>query len=139
MSPDIQIQIQGRILAVDDEQRILLLRRRQFEMLGYEYLAETSAAKALEILEKDASQQPPTIALLMIDRNMPGMAGEIAARKARVIRPDLPILVVSSGADEYLQQFPDAFDAGLKKPYLMSQMEAAIQRAILNSRLRRGI
>ena len=116
-----------RILIVDDEPLIAMTAVDMVEALGYEAVEAHSGAAALEILVSGK-----TIDLLITDHSMPGMSGAELVREARLIKPDIAVMV-STGYSE----LPDEFDSEvqfLSKPYseldLSNKIEAAIQSGL---------
>lgn len=80
------------ILCVDDNDQILSVRKFLLETRGYRVLTATSAHEALEIL---AEYAPGELSLLLCDLIMPQMDGAELIRRARVMQPCLPTLMVS--------------------------------------------
>jgi PAS domain S-box-containing protein len=78
-----------RVIFVDDEDILAEMGREILEGLGYEIIAETSAARALEIFRA----QPDRFDLVITDMTMPGMTGKQLAAELLGIRPDIPIIL----------------------------------------------
>lgn len=89
-----------RILLVDDDESLLYLATRLLERQGFEVSDFPSGEDALAALRAD----PSGFDLLVSDYNMPGMSGLDLARKARALRADLPVVVVSGFIDEKLRE-----------------------------------
>jgi PAS domain S-box-containing protein len=79
-----------KLLVVDDDDTIRTIAEHMLQDLGYEVLAASSGAEALDILARDKS-----IDLLFTDVVMPGMDGGELAERARLMRPELKILFTS--------------------------------------------
>ena len=79
-----------KLLVVDDDDAIRTIAEQMLQDLGYEVIAATSGAEALDILARDKS-----IDLLFTDVVMPGIDGGELAERARLMRPDLKILYTS--------------------------------------------
>jgi DNA-binding response OmpR family regulator len=79
------------ILVVDDDTPTLLLMRRVLQEFGFEPVTVDSGALALEAARREAP------ALVLLDRNMPGMSGDevIRALRAEPRKGRLPILILS--------------------------------------------
>ncbi len=83
------------ILVVEDDPEVLDLAVATLESLGYEVLAASEGAGALEILEAT-----PRIDLVLSDVMLPGgLLGPEVVRRARQVRPDLRVLFMSGYAD----------------------------------------
>jgi len=81
----------GHILLVDDEVVLVELGQKLVSMLGYTVKATTSPLKALELI----SEAPQKYDLLITDQTMPDMLGTELIREAQLIRPDLPVLLIT--------------------------------------------
>ncbi len=80
------------ILCVDDNEQILSVRTFLLETRGYRVMAASNAQDALERLE---GSLPGTIDLLLCDLIMPQMDGNELVRRAKMMHPGLPALIVS--------------------------------------------
>jgi CheY-like chemotaxis protein len=78
-----------RIIFVDDEHVLVEMAREMLEVLGYEAIATTSSAGALEIFRA----QPDRYDLVITDMTMPGMTGKELATEILKIKPDIPIIL----------------------------------------------
>lgn len=79
------------ILVVDDDAPILLLMRNLLREFGFDPVTAASGEKALEVVK----QRPP--ALILLDRNMPGMNGDEVLRAMREdgALDGLPVLMLT--------------------------------------------
>lgn len=77
------------ILLVDDEPLILGTGRAMLEHAGYPVIAVSSAAQA------KAAMQDREFSLLITDYSMPGENGVALIRQARVLKPGIPVILVS--------------------------------------------
>lgn len=71
--------------------------------------------------------------LLMTDYLMPGMTGAELATQARLLFPDLPILVVTGYADMAAIESAIGENAVLRKPFELSELADAVARSISSS------
>lgn len=111
------------ILVVDDDALIAMSTVDMVAELGHQGLEASSGKAALAIL---ASEQP--VDAMITDYTMPGMSGVELASQARMLRPDLPILVASGYAE-----LPDGVDSDLPrlgKPYSQSELAAALSQLL---------
>jgi CheY-like chemotaxis protein len=99
------------ILCVDDEEVPRTLRVMVLIKQGYTVLAAVSAVQALELLEQHH------VDLVLTDQMMPGAVGTELAKKLRVLRPWLPIIIVS-GVNEIPDDaiFADRFVSKVEGP-----------------------
>jgi len=108
------------VLAVDDDELVLAATAGMVEDLGHAVVAVPSAERALGLIRSGGAFD-----LVLTDQVMPDMTGaELAARLA-VIRPELPILVVTGFSD-----LPaDLPTHRLAKPFGRDALAAAIAAA----------
>ncbi|MDT8317057.1 MAG: sigma-54 dependent transcriptional regulator [bacterium] len=78
------------ILVVDDEKNYLLVLSALLSEEGYEVMTTQEPEEALRIIEEDAP------ALLITDMKMPRMTGMELLKKARAIRPDLQVIIMTA-------------------------------------------
>ena len=89
------------ILVVDDEPDVADLFRQQFrrEIRATRFVMEfaQSAPEALKVVEtvEDAS-----LILILSDINMPGMSGLELLPRARLARPDVPVIMITAYGDQ---------------------------------------
>jgi CheY-like chemotaxis protein len=86
----------GRVLFVDDEERIAHSSKEMLEVLGYQATALTSPQEALRLLRRD----PHAFDVLITDMSMPGLTGTDLAREALRLRPDLPVLLCTGFSEQ---------------------------------------
>ena len=119
----------ARILAVDDDPKILSLMRRGLAFAGYNVDLAADGEQALAIAR---DRQPD---LVVLDVMLPGLDGLEVCRRLRAGDPGLPVLLLTAkdrvpdrvagldaGADDYLIK-PFAFDE------LLARIRALLRRA----------
>jgi CheY-like chemotaxis protein len=88
------------ILVVDDEPDVELLFRQQFRRdlrVGRFDMAFTlSAPQALNVIE---AAEGASLILILSDINMPGMSGLELLPKAKALRPDVPVIMITAYGD----------------------------------------
>ena len=80
-----------KILCIDDEFILAELCEERLMELGYEVVGETDPVKALRMFEEN----PHEFHLLIVDHLMPGILGLELAKKAKNIRHDIHVLLVT--------------------------------------------
>ena len=98
------------ILCVDGNEQTLAVRTFLLETKGYRVVPVTSSQAALEWLE---ACSPGGVDLLLSDLLLPQMDGAELVRRARVLRPGIPTLLIS-GTVTVFERGADA-DAFLPK------------------------
>src|ERR1700726_1319691 len=88
------------VLVVDDEPDVELLFRQQFrrDLRDNRFRMDfaQSAASALQRIG-DAAGEP--LILILSDINMPGMSGLELLPKAKALRPDVPVIMITAYGD----------------------------------------
>ena len=84
-----------RILFVDDEPALARLHEKRMAHLGYQIETRTDPGEALELFRS----RPGQFDLIITDLTMPSMTGDVLAREAIKIRPDIPILLCTGYSD----------------------------------------
>ena len=121
------------ILVVDDEADIETLFRQQFrrDLKAGRFRMEfaTSAQQALRIIEGADGRN---IVLLLSDINMPGMSGLDLLPRAKAVRPDLAVIMVTAYGD--LETRRRAVEGGaeglLPKPIDFAALRAEVDRRL---------
>ena len=93
------------ILVVDDEVDVEMLFRQQFrrDLRAGRFTMEftQSAAAALQCIENAADV---SLILILSDINMPGMSGLELLPKAKALRPNVPVIMVTAYGDAETQR-----------------------------------
>lgn len=116
------------ILLVDDQEQMLTVMMRMLGKVGHAVTPCASGQDALDVIE----DPDRTIDLLVTDILMPHMDGLELARRAREVRPDLPILFVSAYQEYQFDVVPFG-EKLLEKPFsmrtLIDTVEARLEKA----------
>ena len=89
ISPIERSDLNATILFVDDDQIVRSLVKDVMEVEGFRVLTAENGFKALDILKKG------DIDILMTDLGMPGMSGFQLASEARLLLPEIPIIMAT--------------------------------------------
>jgi len=81
---------QYAILCIDDDVQSLRVRKMLLESLGYSVLAESHPRRGLD------SFGAHDVDAVVMDYQMPGMNGAEVALEMKRLRPDVPIVILSS-------------------------------------------
>ncbi len=108
------------ILAVDDDDLVLMNTVAMLEDLGHEVVEAGSGAAALQAMSRH-----PDINMVISDQAMPGMAGVELAAAVRKQRPDMPIILATGFAE--LPPGADASLHRLAKPFNQAQLAQAVE------------
>ena len=124
------------ILVVDDEPDVETLFRQQFrhDIRAGRFTMEF-AQSAPAALERITNAADASIILILSDINMPGMSGLELLPKAKAIRPDVPIIMITAYGDADTKQkaLENGAEALLTKPIdfviLRTEIDARVERA----------
>ncbi|KAA2216648.1 response regulator [Maribacter flavus] len=116
-----------KVLAIDDQQLILLSVERRLKELGYTVMIADSGEKGIALFN---SFEPD---LVLVDINMPDMSGlDIVKRIKTNSKKDVPIMVMSGNTQEetIISGFTLGIDDYMKKPISLDEMAARVKRII---------
>jgi CheY-like chemotaxis protein len=124
------------ILVVDDEPDVEVLFRQQFrrDLRAGRFVMEF-AQSAPAALQRIGEAQGVSLILILSDINMPGMTGLELLPKAKAMRPDVPVIMITAygDADTKRKALEDGAEALLTKPIdfvaLRTEIDMRIERA----------
>ena len=107
------------ILVVDDEPDVETLFRQQFrrEIRAGRFTMEF-AQSAAAALNRIAEDETTSLILILSDINMPGMSGLELLPKAKEVRPEVPVIMITAYGDAETKRraLESGADALLTKP-----------------------
>ena len=121
------------ILVVDDEPDVGVLFRQQFrrDLRSGRFVMEF-AQSAPAALQRIGDAQGVSLILILSDINMPGMTGLELLPKAKAMRPDVPVIMITAYGDEDTKR--RALEGGaetlLSKPIDFAALRAEIDTRI---------
>ena len=123
------------ILVVDDEPDVELLFRQQFrhDLRAGRFTMEFAQSGDMA-LQRITDAADVSIILILSDINMPGMSGLELLPKAKAMRPDVPIIMITAygDAETKRQALENGAEALLTKPIdfgtLRSEIETRVKR-----------
>jgi CheY-like chemotaxis protein len=124
------------ILVVDDEPDVEVLFRQRFRRdLRADRFTMEFAQSALAALEHIEDAGGRSLILILSDINMPGMSGLELLPKAKAMRPDVPIIMITAYGDAETRRkaLENGAEALLTKPIdfgaLRSEIDSRVERA----------
>jgi CheY-like chemotaxis protein len=125
------------ILVVDDEPDVEVLFRQQFrhDLRAGRYTMEF-AQSASAALQRITDAAGVSIILILSDINMPGMSGLELLPRAKAMRPDVPIIMITAYGDVETKRkaLESGAEALLTKPIdfgaLRSEIDLRVQRGV---------
>ncbi|MFC4932341.1 response regulator [Massilia sp. GCM10023247] len=114
----------ARILVVEDDDFVRESMVESLQALGHTVAQAPNGEAGLRELER---AQPD---LIITDYLMPGMTGAELVRRARVLLPDVPMIIATGYADmKAIEQVIDD-DMLLRKPFQLAGLAAIVERAL---------
>jgi len=124
------------ILVVDDEPDVEVLFRQQFRRdLRNDRFTMEFAQSAPMALQRITDAADRSLILILSDINMPGMSGLELLPKAKALRPDVPIIMITAygDADTKRKALENGAETLLTKPIdfgtLRSEIDSRVERA----------
>jgi CheY-like chemotaxis protein len=124
------------VLVVDDEPDVEVLFHQQFRRdLRADRFTMEFAQSALMAVRRIADASDRSLILILSDINMPGMSGLELLPKAKALRPDDPVIMITAYGDAETKRkaLEGGADAFLTKPIdfvrLRTEIEARVERA----------
>ncbi len=116
------------ILVVDDEADVRDVTARLLIHLGFRVIVVANGESAVQALKEHLSD----IVCVLLDANLGGIDGPTTLRALRALAPHVAVVVTSGYSQpDILNQFANATIEGfLQKPYQMTELYGAIQRAL---------
>jgi CheY-like chemotaxis protein len=121
------------ILVVDDEPDVEILFRQQFRRdLRAGRFAMEFAPSAAVALQRIADASELSLILILSDINMPGMSGLELLPKAKALRPDVPIIMITAygDAETKRQALERGAEALLTKPIDFGMLRSEIDTRV---------
>jgi CheY-like chemotaxis protein len=124
------------ILVVDDEPDVEVLFRQQFRRdLRAGRFAMDFAQSAATALERIADAGAESLILILSDINMPGMSGLELLPKAKALRPDVPIIMITAYGDAETKRkaLENGAESLLTKPIDFGTLRSEIDMRVENA------
>jgi CheY-like chemotaxis protein len=118
----------GRVLVVDDDDPVRFVVTGAVTRLGFTTQSASDGPTALSLFESD----PSGYSLVILDVRLPSMNGIEVMRRLRVIRPDIPVIMMSGySKQEAMERSPSEMANGfLHKPFKLDALAREV-RAVL--------
>jgi CheY-like chemotaxis protein len=126
------VPITGKILLMDDEERIRTVTGQILEMLGFEAELAPNGQEAIEMYREAMEAGHPFTAVILDLSIQGGMGGKEAIKKLLEIDPNVRA-IVSSGylGDPNMARFREyGFRGIVSKPYRIAELKKAIDDVI---------
>ena len=121
------------ILVVDDEADVEVLFRQQFrrDLRAGRFTMEF-AQSAPTALQRIANAAGVSLILILSDINMPGMNGLELLPKAKALRPDVPVIMITAYGDAETKHraFENGAEALLTKPIDFAELRFEIDMRV---------
>jgi two-component system repressor protein LuxO len=119
-------QPKRKILIVDDAGPVVVLCVNVLQALGYAVKGANSGDVAVDILRKERFD------MMVLDYKMPGLTGFDVFAQARVLYPDLAVVLVSGhGTTEVVDEANRlGFAAILLKPFTSDELRSTVEKVL---------
>ena len=124
------------VLVVDDEPDVEVLFRQQFRReLRAERFTMEFAQSAVTALQRITDAEAASLILIVSDINMPGISGLELLPKAKALRPDVPVIMITAYGDAETKRraLENGAEALLTKPIdfvtLRHEIDTRVERA----------
>ena len=116
------------VMIVDDEPMLVALAEEMLAGLGYEPVGFGSSSVALRAFR----DKPQRFDLVLTDEAMPDIVGTELAREIRLLRPDIPVILMSGHGGAPLEQRAEAIGVKqvLHKPLQRADLAESLARAL---------
>ena len=114
-----------RVLVIDDNATNLQILEKQLSKWGMIPTSVQSGREALSLV-----REGQTFDLVITDMHMPGMNGKEVGAALTQVLPGVPVILLSSTADDIYPQKENPFTAVLHKPVRQQPLLAAVQDAL---------
>ncbi|MGE3991502.1 response regulator [Pseudorhodoplanes sp.] len=121
------------ILVVDDEPDVETLFRQQFRRdLRDGHFTMKFAQSAMAALQCVTDAGDASLILILSDINMPGMSGLELLPKAKALRPDVPVIMITAYGDAETKRkaLENGADALLTKPIDFTSLRGEIETRV---------
>jgi DNA-binding NtrC family response regulator len=119
------------LLVVDDDARLLDILKIGLQWEGYDCETVTNAASALEVIYENPYD------IMITDVDMPDMNGLELTKKAKRIKPDVKVVIMTGFIDKI--SYDKAIEAGasdfIKKPFSLKELTIRIKHIKMQEEL----
>ncbi len=119
------------LMIVDDDIMLLDMLRTGLSLQGYHCETVTSARCALELSNKTSFD------IMIADIALPDMHGFELVKRAKKLRPDLAVIIMTGFINEF--SYDEAMEAGasdfIKKPFSLKEIEIRIKQVTMQTHL----
>jgi PAS domain S-box-containing protein len=119
------------VMIVDDEKPLVALAEEILAELGYEPVGFSSSTTALEAFR----EAPQRFDIVLTDERMPELAGTALAHEIRLLRPDIPIMLMSGYGGASLHELARTIGIHevLRKPLQRKDIAECFGRVLVRS------
>ena len=122
------------VLIVDDDATLLDLLKSGLKLEGYDCETVGNAASALEVINENPYD------IMITDIDMPDINGLELTKKAKRIKPDMKVVIMTGFIDKFF--YDKAIEAGasdfIKKPFSLKELTIRIKHIKMQEELHRS-
>lgn len=120
------------IIIVDDDVIILTMLKENLSRDGYRCETANSAEAALELVKESSFD------IMLTDITLPGMKGFELTERAKGLRPDMAVIIMTGFVDDF--SYDSAIEAGasdfIKKPFTIKELRARMEHVKIHEKQR---
>ncbi|MGM0578315.1 MAG: AAA family ATPase [Myxococcota bacterium] len=122
-------RFEGLALVADDDRVISYMATHMLQRLGFDTLTVSDGREAVAVFDQHADD----VALVVLDKHMPGLPGAEILASIRRRRPDVPVLLASGDVwkeDTGPYGTVDTPTASIRKPYSLEELRRSLDSLI---------
>jgi signal transduction histidine kinase/ActR/RegA family two-component response regulator len=126
-APDDSWRASGTVLVVDDDPMVRSVAKRLLESFGLTVHVADGGREALDHI----GAAPDAIDAVLLDMTMPELSGPEVFARIQVIRPDLPVVLMSGyHEDELAPEVGQGISGFIQKPFTPADLAARLRSAL---------
>ena len=129
-----QVEAQGRILIMDDEEMVRSVCKMMLAQMGHEVALSKNGEEALELYQ-EAAQNANKFDLVIMDLTIPGgMGGKEAVKRILAINPGAKVIVSSGYSNDPVMASCKeyGFCSAIVKPYRLKELAKVINQVLVD-------
>ena len=118
----------GTVLLIEDEEAVRITAKLMLERAGFDVLTAADGREGSELFRDRADE----IVCVLLDLTMPHKGGEETFRELRLVREDVPVILMSGYSElEVTERFAGMGLSGfIQKPYQYSELAAQLRKVL---------
>lgn len=115
-----------RILLAEDDEHVRAIMKSALSSSGYAVVTASDGEQVLDVFD----QQGSTLALMVLDLDLPGVDGLTCLKQIHARRNDLPIILTTGNLDRWADSDEAPRGVLFPKPFRMSELRAKVSEVL---------